>query len=64
MNVTPVGAMDKIQEMAEGTRNFGRTVAKKGVNAVDSTHAGMMNDITELKEMVKMLALQRTPQPP
>ena len=63
LNVTPVEAMNKIQEMAEGTRNFGRATEKKGVNAVDSNHSGMQNDINELKEMVKMLALQRTHQP-
>ena len=48
--------------MAEGTRNFGRSNRKKGVNVVDSTRPGMANDIAELMEMVKRLTLQGTPQ--
>ena len=61
LNTTPVAAMEKIQEMAKGTRSFGRTSIKRGVNAVDSNRSGVESDIAELKDMVRRLTLQGTP---
>ena len=59
LNVTHDHAMAKITEMAEGTRNFGRSSRGKGVNYVGSSRS---DDIDELKEMIKKLTLQGTPQ--
>ena len=62
LNSTPELALDKIQELAEGTRNFGRTSTKRGVHAVHSGQPEISTEIAELKEMVKRLTLMGTPQ--
>ena len=49
LNKTATAAMDMFKEMAEGSREFGRSAAKQGVSAVDSTSSAMMSEITELK---------------
>ena len=62
LNKTATAAMEMFQEMAEGSREFGRASARQGVNTIDSTSSAMMREITELKEMVKRLTLKDTPQ--
>ena len=62
LNTTPVEGMEKIQEMAEGTRNFDKTSTRRWVNAVNSNRSEFASDIAELKDMVRRLTLQGTPQ--
>ena len=61
LNKTATAAMDMFKEMAEGSREFGRSAVKHGVSPIDSTSSAMMNEISELKEMVKRLTLKDTP---
>ena len=64
MNLTPTAAMDRMQDIAEGTRSFGRTYTKKGVSAVNSSNQELKDEMAELKSMVKEVikSIQYQPQ--
>src|SRR6185295_16632425 len=50
-------AMDKLLDMAEGTRSFGRTYSTKGVSAASSSdNLKLRQEISELKRIVSSLS--------
>src|ERR1044071_2484112 len=56
LNMTPDEAMNKLIDMAEGIRSFGRTYSTKGVNAASSSdNPELIREISELKRMVSSL---------
>lgn len=58
LNMTPAAAMAKLQDTADGTRSFGRTYTRKGANVARSESPSVINEIVELKNMIKGLKLQ------
>lgn len=58
LNLTPAAAMERLQDIAEGTRSFGRTYTKKGANAASSSNDNIVEEIAELKSILKGLTMQ------
>src|ERR1044071_3957662 len=58
LNLTPVAAMERLQDFADGTRSFGRTYTKKGAHAASSGSPNVIDEIAELKSMIKGLKKQ------
>ena len=62
LNLTPAAARSRIHDIAEGSRSFGRTYARRGANAASSSGLDVTSEIAEIKSMIKGLALGRDPQ--
>src|ERR1044071_3650453 len=66
LNLTPTAAMNMMQDIAEGTRSFGRTYTKKGVSALSSTNQELKelkDELAEIKSVVKEVVKNNQYQP-